>query len=231
MSRVISFINDLGIIPNEDIELENDPNLMQGQKYMEYNRIYYEDVKPYLNGFEGFENRDNSSEATNEKDFYKTLAEYSSNYKNIIENWLKPQDANINNKKESHKQSLEDLNKLNIKLIKQANKISKDFDNIVVSDDELKTKLYKQKRILDEYIYKLQNEQYIINSNIISSSNKINKKNIYLEKYLYFIGFIFFIVIFIFIFRILFNSYIILYIFLFLATIFFSIFIFFNYYK
>ena len=37
---MIRFIEDLGIIPNKDKPFENDPSLKQGQKMMEYGRVY-----------------------------------------------------------------------------------------------------------------------------------------------------------------------------------------------
>ena len=45
---MFSFKNDLGIIPNEGTSYENDPNLIQGQEYMEYGRIYAAAIKPHL---------------------------------------------------------------------------------------------------------------------------------------------------------------------------------------
>ena len=45
---VLSFLNDLGIIPNEGTGLENDSNLLQGQKYMEYGRVYQKSIEPHL---------------------------------------------------------------------------------------------------------------------------------------------------------------------------------------
>jgi hypothetical protein len=45
---VISFLHDLGIIPNEGTGLEKNENLLQGQKYMEYGRVYAKSVHPHL---------------------------------------------------------------------------------------------------------------------------------------------------------------------------------------
>jgi hypothetical protein len=36
---VVSFLHDLGIIPNKGTGLENDPNLLQGQEFKQYNRF------------------------------------------------------------------------------------------------------------------------------------------------------------------------------------------------
>ena len=45
---VVSFLHDLGIIPNETTGLENDHNLLQGQKFMEYGRVYASAARPHL---------------------------------------------------------------------------------------------------------------------------------------------------------------------------------------
>ena len=49
---VISFIQDLGIIPNKTTGLEDDPNLLQGQEFMEYERMYNSKVEPQLKNLE-----------------------------------------------------------------------------------------------------------------------------------------------------------------------------------
>jgi hypothetical protein len=45
---VISFFNDLGIIPNKGTGLEKDENLLQGQQFMEYGRYYNQNKSPLL---------------------------------------------------------------------------------------------------------------------------------------------------------------------------------------
>ena len=45
---VVSFLHDLGIIPNKGTGLENDPNLLQGQEFKEYNRFYLSILEPHL---------------------------------------------------------------------------------------------------------------------------------------------------------------------------------------
>ena len=49
---VISFIQDLGIIPNKATGLEDDPNLLQGLEFMEYERMYNSKVEPQLKNLE-----------------------------------------------------------------------------------------------------------------------------------------------------------------------------------
>ena len=49
---VVSFIQDLGIIPNKGTGLEDDPNLLQGQEFMEYERMYNSKVEPRLKKIE-----------------------------------------------------------------------------------------------------------------------------------------------------------------------------------
>ena len=108
---ILSFLNDLGIIPNEGTGLENNSNLLQGQKFMEYSRVYQKSIEPHLiklqmtslpnveSIIEGM-HQDNSVKSlmvtsksemsTNEKDFNKTMIEYSSIYKQISEEPLHP---------------------------------------------------------------------------------------------------------------------------------------------
>ena len=49
---VTSFIQDLGIIPNKRISVEKDPNILQGKRFMEYERMYVRQVEPRLKKIE-----------------------------------------------------------------------------------------------------------------------------------------------------------------------------------
>jgi len=102
----LSFLNDLGIIPNEGTGLENDSNLLQGQKYMEYGRVYEKSVEPHLknlqmtsipnvssfvegmhgeNSVKSISPMSKSEISQNENEFNKTMIEYSSLYKQLTE--------------------------------------------------------------------------------------------------------------------------------------------------
>ena len=100
---VLSFLNDLGIIPNEGTGLENDSNLLQGQKYMEYGRVYQKSIEPHLQNLqmtslpnvgsvvEGMKAVKSSAAISkselsrNEKEFNKTMIDYSATYKQLSE--------------------------------------------------------------------------------------------------------------------------------------------------
>lgn len=50
--RFLSFLNDLGIVPNKDTQVENDPSLRQGQTLNDYNRHYIRKEVPNLNALQ-----------------------------------------------------------------------------------------------------------------------------------------------------------------------------------
>lgn len=106
---LISFLHDLGIVPNEGTGLEKDPNLLQGQKYLEYGRMYASQVRPELallqvtsipgissvvetlqgNDSTGAANRAATSNVSDiETDFNKTLSEYSATYRLLTQEML-----------------------------------------------------------------------------------------------------------------------------------------------
>jgi hypothetical protein len=127
---VLSFLNDLGIIPNEGTGLENDSNLLQGQKYMEYGRVYKKSVEPHLKNLqmtsmpnvisvvEGMKAVKSSSAISNseisknENEFNKTMIEYSSTYKQLSDY------GHIKHNNRHNKQ-------LNIKLLKKLENLNK----------------------------------------------------------------------------------------------------------
>tara|TARA_B100000902_G_C27312939_1_gene919504 strand:+ start:1485 stop:1922 length:438 start_codon:yes stop_codon:yes gene_type:complete len=49
---VTSFIQDLGIISNNRVSLDKDPNLLQGKKFLGYERMYVREVEPQLKNLE-----------------------------------------------------------------------------------------------------------------------------------------------------------------------------------
>ena len=106
---LISFLHDLGIVPNEGTGLEKDPNLLQGQKYLEYGRLYASQVRPELallqvtsipgissvvetlqgNDSTGAANRAATSKVSDiETDFNKTLSEYSAAHRSLTQGIL-----------------------------------------------------------------------------------------------------------------------------------------------
>ena len=107
---MIRFIEDLGIVPNKGKPFEHDPSLKQGQKMMEYERIYTffntnriknlelktypskkHNVKTIVETMESIESasKDNNTSdivikntpSLNEQKFYKLLSEYSNTSK------------------------------------------------------------------------------------------------------------------------------------------------------
>lgn len=113
---VVSFLHDLGIIPNKGTGLENDPNLLQGQEFKEYNRLYLSILEPHLKALqitsmpgisslrEAMQNsnsiNNNNNETTLvdmsaiENEFNKTLKMYSDTYKLFSEDILNKQNKN-----------------------------------------------------------------------------------------------------------------------------------------
>ena len=45
---VTNFLHNLGIISGKTTGLENDPNLQQGQEFMEYEKLYTKLAEPHL---------------------------------------------------------------------------------------------------------------------------------------------------------------------------------------
>ena len=107
---LVSFLHDLGIIPNEGTGLENDPNLLQGQQYKEYGRLYAAEVRPRLDALQVtsipgidsvVETLDSASSTKSsqksgtgnvgaiEQEFNKTLAEYTKTYQIFSEELMK----------------------------------------------------------------------------------------------------------------------------------------------
>lgn len=143
----LSFLNDLGIIPNEGTGLENDSNLLQGQKYMEYGRVYEKSVEPHLknlqmtsipnvssfvegmhgeNSVKSISPMSKSEISHNENEFNKTMIEYSSLYKQLTEHGHV--EHNNKHNKELNIKLLKRLENLNKKLIYLSEKIVKEVE-------------------------------------------------------------------------------------------------------
>jgi hypothetical protein len=144
---VLNFLNDLGIIPNEGTGLENDSNLLQGQKYMEYGRVYEKSIEPHLKNLqmtslpnvgsviEGMHD-ENSVKSTsvmskskiskNENEFNKTMIEYSSTYKQLSEHGHIQHNSKHN--KDLNIKLLKKLEHLNKKLIYLSEQIVKEVE-------------------------------------------------------------------------------------------------------
>jgi len=111
---LISFLHDLGIVPNDGTGLENDPNLLQGQKFMEYGRLYASEVRPELellqvtsipgvsSIIEPLQGNDSTGAANPvatstvsdiENDFNKTLSEYSATHRSFSQEMLEKTQA------------------------------------------------------------------------------------------------------------------------------------------
>ena len=108
--KVLSFLNDLGIIPNANSAVENDPALRQGQELMDFNRHYNRQIAPNLGLLEessmpgvgsvieamdvqqpkvAAEKSPNDDVSKLEDEYNKTLTEYESTYRLFSESVLK----------------------------------------------------------------------------------------------------------------------------------------------
>lgn len=186
---VLSFLNDLGIIPNEGTGLENDSNLLQGQKYMEYGRVYQKSVEPHLQNLqmtslpnvssviEGMNAVKSSSAiskseiSSNENEFNKTMIEYSSTYKQLSEHGHIRHNSQHN--KELNIKLLKKLENLNKKLIYLSEQIVKEVDRAAEKEKkhnrrnkdnrhnrhDIHRKIDEKKKNFNEYIHKLKQEQ------------------------------------------------------------------------
>ena len=148
---VVSFLNDLGIIPNEGTGLENDSNLLQGQKYMEYGRVYEKSIEPHLinlqmtslpnvdsviEGMKAVKSASYTSKSeisNNENEFNKTMIEYSSTYKQLSEHGHIQHNSRHN--KELNIKLLKKLEYLNKKLIYLSEQIIKEVERAAESDN------------------------------------------------------------------------------------------------
>jgi len=107
---LVKFLNDLGIISNKGTAVENDPNLLQGQEFMEFGRLYADEVRPHLAALqitsipgvssimETLDDSDSTATTTKniaadvtklEDEFNKTLTEYTNTYQELSDSLLK----------------------------------------------------------------------------------------------------------------------------------------------
>jgi len=179
---VLSFLNDLGIIPNEGTGLENDENLLQGQQLMEYGRGYAAAVNnkfthlqetslpkvgtviEALYSPESLNNNVttvNMTDLTNdEKEFHKTMNEYSTTYNVLSHELLESSKKENNNetKNKNKKDLLKELDNKNNKLISLSAKIGNDVNSIETSDDYTKNQINEKQKELRNSIDRINNQ-------------------------------------------------------------------------
>jgi len=179
---VLSFLNDLGIIPNEGTTLENDENLLQGQQLMEYSRGYADAVNnkfthlqetslpkvgtviEALYSPESLNNNVttvNMTDLTNdEKEFHKTMNEYSTTYNVLSHELLESSKKENNNetKNKNKKDLLKELDNKNNKLISLSAKIGNDVNSIETSDDYTKNQINEKQKELRNSIDRINNQ-------------------------------------------------------------------------
>ena len=171
---VISFFNDLGIIPNKGSGLERNQNLLQGQKFKEYEQQYLNLAKPHLLRLqqssvpqvstitEAMQDLDssmrksqgfiNSVSSNAENLFNQTMAKYSQVYKTMS-------DENI--KKQKNKDYVVDttltgqLDALNKQLIALAKQINNDMETMRSENSEINKTLESKREVLGNYIQKI----------------------------------------------------------------------------
>lgn len=188
-----------------------DPNLLQGQEFKEYERIYNNNSKrdlellqmtssPSLNSIiesllgddsiKSNSNYSNVSISKLEDEFNRTLVKYNNAYKDFMENNLQ---KNIDEIKKSN--YYKNLQRLNNKLISLAKVINNELKNIIVVDGKLKQDLETQKDKLNSYIHALDNDRELMNKtskeyNVIKGENESVKLKLISNKYQYIVWFI-----------------------------------------
>jgi len=107
----VSFLHDLGIIPNKGTKMEGNPGLSQGTDFMDFNRMYHRNTEQKVKALQtsGIPGIDTVTEALQEDDnttrnstdvasnsvssieteFNKTLVDYNTTYKMFAEEVLK----------------------------------------------------------------------------------------------------------------------------------------------
>ena len=179
---VLSFLNDLGIIPNEGTGLENDKNLLQGQQLMEYGRGYAAAVNnkfthlqetslpkvgTVIEALYSPESLNNNVTTVNmtaltndEKEFHKTMNEYSTTYNMLSHELLESSKKENNNetKNKNKKNLLKELDNKNNKLISLSAKIGNDVNSIETSDDYTKNQINEKQKELRNSIDRINNQ-------------------------------------------------------------------------
>jgi hypothetical protein len=203
---VISFLNDLGIISNEGTGLENNQGLLQGQKYMEYGRIYNNSVnnnltllqEPLTPGIGSITDvledtktlkEDNISSTRemshndNENEFNKTLSKYSVIYNNLSEELIQKKKDNKDNNK-INKNVLKELNIINNKLISLSKKIGDEVSSLKTNDILLQNQIKEKQKELQNYISSINNENKDY-ENTINGQEETTHLNLVSNYYFY----------------------------------------------
>ena len=193
----------------------NDANLKQGIMFNDYEKevtLMSNERLPYLqitsmpglysinealNGDDSilaFNKHTTTELSDNEKEFNKTLSEYSMLQKTLESNKLydnaRPMqvgsDASINYK------IMKKLRELNNKLIFYSNRINNDMSQLVVNDETLKDNINKERRKLNKYIQKLkEQESHIIkDTDTVDGMGENTKLILVSNKYYYLMWFI-----------------------------------------
>lgn len=182
----ISFLNDLGIIPNKNTNLENNKSLTQGQEYMDYSRMYSREITPKLERLqithlsdigihsivEEMDKMKPSSQhiiapsdtlSLLEKKFNRVLDKYNSTYKLVVQELIKH-----TNTKHVISNGIAELNieptlwnnlaTLNKELIRLATKINNEISKLYVEDAVLKHKISEEQKKVNGYITNLNND-------------------------------------------------------------------------
>ena len=171
---VISFLNDLGIIPNKGSGWENNQNLLQGQKFKEYERKYMNLAKPHLLRLqqplvpqistitEAMQDLDssmgksqgyvNSMPSSAENIFNQTMAKYSLIYQTLSDENIKKQkdkDYKIDTTLTGQ------LDALNKQLIEQAKQINDEMLNMRSENSDINKTMDAKREVLGSYIQKI----------------------------------------------------------------------------
>jgi hypothetical protein len=220
---VVNFLKDLGIIPNKGTKDENNANLLQGQNYKDYERIYMESAKPHLilleqgvgpqvksviEALEGLDSTKNNNTPLNnstnknnmnETEFNKTMSEYSAVYQSLIEELIKQK----NNKDYKPESDLnQKLDSLNEKLIFLSEKIEADTNNIKSDNTNMKQMVKNKQKTLNAHINFIKQEtnknKLIMNEdNTLTGQTETTKLLLKANYYLYiFWGLLFFLILF-----------------------------------
>ena len=196
---MIRFIEDLGIIPNKGKSVENDPSLKQGQKMMEYGRIYNffnmnrirgiesntypskkHSVKTIVETMDTIESKyqDNSkivlenTISAHEAEFYRVLAEYSNTSKVLAKEMIEQKDAD-------HTLLLKKLTKLYDSLLSISSLIEKELNTLQnVSDNGLAIDFANKKNELETHVKKLKNDREKLGEDYLTIDDDEKIKNI-----------------------------------------------------
>jgi hypothetical protein len=226
---VISFLNDLGIIPNKGSGLEENQNLLQGQKFKEYERKYLNLAKPHLlrlqqsltpqistiteamqdlNSSGGkSQGYVNSTPSSAENSFNQTMAKYSQIYQTL-------NDENI--KKQKDKDYKVDttltgqLDVLNKQLIDQANQINNEMVNMRSENSNINKIMDSKREVLGSYLQKIneihKKQARPYDNETLMGQQETTKLVLNSNYYLYLFLMVLFILVLFFVFKVALNS-------------------------